>query len=500
MNNQVKLDEQKSIEYINTNISSPITSLLESNTGFSNIGKTIDTYNKNDLLKEFTNVYKNFNDLFNNINMDSIKVRNLVRKEQNRFSKISKRLTETFNINEVNSSQINKVINQVDKSIKKKSNNMKGGDNCVMLDTSYEHNEQLFFECVKEENKDMHVFKKKQNTNIRLLCDDFLYFESLDDIYGEYLIIEDFVFDGNKHNADSGEIVSSDYDDIRVGKIIIELFEYEHIKKKFNGGSPVTIHYNSDENELQDSTTNFIIDCYEYMGHQSVNCLNCSDEVHYVCDEAFELLTKECTDFTKYDDLVIEDYDQDTVNKLIELGHQHLKLINENDQNRMFYGDIYSGSFTGVKDTNGNVRAEKLITMEFAKNKFIRDSESLEKPYTDGHFYLYRGITSDIFMNYDIGDSFNEILPFSTSYNGTMAIKWTTNECCIFRIKVPFNYDMVIGSFPPGHETLADSYHDKNQRQYEVTVAPSKLTITAKHKTTLNDRTKIIYDVDIERL
>lgn len=103
-------------------------------------------------------------------------------------------------------------------------------------------------------------------------------------------------------------------------------------------------------------------------------------------------------------------------------------------------------------------------------------------------------------MNYDIGDSFNEILPFSTSYNGTMAIKWTTNECCIFRIKVPFNYDMVIGSFPPGHETLADSYHDKNQRQYEVTVAPSKLTITAKHKTTLNDRTKIIYDVDIERL
>lgn len=387
----------------------------------------------------------------------------------------------------------NKYIN-----LKKKI--MKGGNDCIMLNTSYELNDPYYIKCTKEGKRNMHVFRKNDWDT---LYNNYLYFSTLNEIPKEdYAVINNIVLDGKEHIANPEVIFNYKFEDIIQGQFITEEWEISNITKKFNEGKPEIIMYNKEKNYIEDK--DYPMECYQYIGYQSVNYLKnvYDNKEYYVCDEAYNLLTEECIDIAEYDDLIIEDYEQNTVNKLICLGHQHLQFINKTYENILFYSGIYGeGIFTGKKDRrSGNISKDTYESLHNHINTFLEHCKLLKNPITNGYFYLYRGINSIIFMKYNIGDSFDELLPFSTTYNINFTIKWIINMCCIFRIKIPFNYDMIIGSFPPGYEEHSKQYSRTNQKQYEVTVAPSKLTITGKHKITLNGITRIVYDVDIKRL
>lgn len=154
-------------------------------------------------------------------------------------------------------------------------------------------------------------------------------------------------------------------------------------------------------------------------------------------------------------------------------------------------GIVSGSSFTNKIDKNGmfneSANLHKLLddarsfySWTKSVNKHIlakRCSESERREIMADEIVLYRHIGVD--DDKRATPIIHQPIPMSCTWSIDFATEWSHGKCCVYEIHIPATDVFLPLSMPPDSRVPADcaDHQPANQSQYEVTVAPCRLTL-----------------------
>ncbi|MGV3526182.1 MAG: hypothetical protein ACO1RX_18325 [Candidatus Sericytochromatia bacterium] len=148
-------------------------------------------------------------------------------------------------------------------------------------------------------------------------------------------------------------------------------------------------------------------------------------------------------------------------------------------------------SLTNVRDNQGQIKTDlpmnRYMDVQGKVSKFYQYAQhsrdilgqngiSLETPLP-----LFRGVSSATLAALDVGQSFQDVLPSSTSMSEHFSKTWQGDNKVLIKIPATLGYPAIMMDFPPGYQPGA---HDPNpvglKGQFEVILAPSEYRIKSK--------------------
>ncbi|MFD9685785.1 hypothetical protein ACFWXO_08495, partial [Kitasatospora sp. NPDC059088] len=172
----------------------------------------------------------------------------------------------------------------------------------------------------------------------------------------------------------------------------------------------------------------------------------------------------------------------------VDLARQHLDAANQNQALFEFMGRIKAGAFTSRRDDEGMLRVregERYDSLLHDVQTFLDHAQALRPAgeQSGQSLSLFRAVRMD--PQSRERESFTELLPASTSFSREFVQEWMSNgggadNYALFDIKVPLEHPMLALSFPPGHARTEHDPQPVNEAQSEVTLGPSRLTVTGR--------------------
>ncbi|MFD9692345.1 hypothetical protein ACFWXO_42035, partial [Kitasatospora sp. NPDC059088] len=174
----------------------------------------------------------------------------------------------------------------------------------------------------------------------------------------------------------------------------------------------------------------------------------------------------------------------------VALSVDHLTAAPPDSPLRTFMGQIKNGVFTNLRNPEGRLfQREGTVTFDRMMGNlrtFYNHAERLRPPEghpgAEGTVLLYRAVRMEPQTRQQ--ESFTDVLPSSTTYDRAFAQGWMSNpdRYALFEIQVPLSHPMLALSFPPGHAAAHGHLDEVNTTQYEVTLGPSRLTVTGREE------------------
>ncbi|MFJ9590980.1 hypothetical protein ACIRSD_45995, partial [Streptomyces acidicola] len=171
-----------------------------------------------------------------------------------------------------------------------------------------------------------------------------------------------------------------------------------------------------------------------------------------------------------------------------ETARTHLAAAHANPSTRRFMQSVVGGTFTGKRGDGGRVtvKGQSLDELLGRVDEFydhadvLRDAEQRDGGREE-NLTLYRAIGMDAGSR-ERGE-FIDRLPSSASHDLGFVQEWTGNRggpenYAILEINVPPDHRAMALSYPPGYERAPGDPTEINETQSEVTLAPSRLTVT----------------------
>lgn len=174
------------------------------------------------------------------------------------------------------------------------------------------------------------------------------------------------------------------------------------------------------------------------------------------------------------------------------LATGHSIAFGKNRASRTLANSVIGGSFTGKRDQRGQIHVENgdekenqaLDDLKDEVKTFYEITDQLRKDYQDAfaasrvkHITVYRAVATS---NRD-QVTFVESLPSSASFSLDFVKDWTKNRgkenYIIFEISVPVTHNMLVLAYPENYTLQYPK--PLNQKQAEVTLAPTTLTKTS---------------------
>ncbi|MER7848113.1 protein-glutamine glutaminase family protein [Kitasatospora sp. NPDC096077] len=175
----------------------------------------------------------------------------------------------------------------------------------------------------------------------------------------------------------------------------------------------------------------------------------------------------------------------------VDLARQHLDAAAQNSDLRQFMGWIKGGGFTSKRDEEGMIAirtGDRYESLLGDVQRFLDHAQALRPAGahpTGQSLRLYRAVRMDPESRGREG--FTELLPASTSFSREFVQDWMSNggggdNYALFEIDVPLSHPMLALSFPPGHTRAQGDREPVNEKQSEVTLGPSRLTVTGREE------------------
>ncbi|MFD7450593.1 hypothetical protein [Kitasatospora sp. NPDC059827] len=172
----------------------------------------------------------------------------------------------------------------------------------------------------------------------------------------------------------------------------------------------------------------------------------------------------------------------------VDLARRHLDAAAQSPGLYEFMGRIKAGAFTSRRDDEGMLRVregERYESLLADVQRFLDHTQALrpQGEQAQRSLNLYRAVRMD--PQSRGRDSFTELLPASTSFDREFVQEWMSNgggadNYALFEIRVPSEHPMLALSFPPGHTRADGDPRPVNEAQSEVTLGPSRLTVTGR--------------------
>ncbi|MFD5462940.1 protein-glutamine glutaminase family protein [Kitasatospora sp. NPDC127059] len=175
----------------------------------------------------------------------------------------------------------------------------------------------------------------------------------------------------------------------------------------------------------------------------------------------------------------------------VDLARRHLDAAAEDPELHHFMGWIKGGGFTSKRDDEGMLKVregERYDSLLGQVQRFLDHAQALQsagaQPAGES-LRLYRAVRMDSEARGREG--FTELLPASTSFSREFVQDWMSNgggadNYALFEIRVPLSHPMLALSFPPGHARAQGDPAPVNESQSEVTLGPSRLTVTGREE------------------
>lgn len=149
-------------------------------------------------------------------------------------------------------------------------------------------------------------------------------------------------------------------------------------------------------------------------------------------------------------------------------------------------------SLTSVRDNQGNIKTnlnkDKYQDVVRKVDQFHRFTKQMKTELgqqgipLDTPINLYRGFASLSLSQMQVGQTFQDTLPSSTSLSESFSKSWQTENAVLIRIPVTLGYPMVMMDYPPDYMGISSSDPQPIglKGQFESIIAPSTYTIKSK--------------------